>query len=43
MTLQNYPQATIVGVLQGLSSPPMNQATELGTVISDQERLVLVR
>ena len=41
--LSSYPQGTIVGVLQGLSTPVLGPNTELGTVVSDQQRLILVK
>ncbi len=41
--IANYPQGTIVAVIQGLSSPVIGPNTELGNVVSDQQRLILVR
>jgi hypothetical protein len=38
-----YPQGTVVGVIQGLSSPVISPTTELGNIISDQQRLILVK
>jgi Flp pilus assembly protein TadG len=39
----NYPRGTIVGVLQGLSTPELNPGTQLGNDVGDQQRLILVR
>lgn len=41
--LQNYPKGTIVGVIIGITSPVIGPNTELGNVVSDQQRLILVR
>jgi hypothetical protein len=40
---RDYPQGTLVAVIQGLSSPTIGPNTELGNVVSDQQRLVLVK
>ena len=41
--VSNYPQGTLVAVIQGLSSPVIGPNTELGNIVSDQQRLILVR
>jgi hypothetical protein len=41
--LVNYPKGTVIGVIQGLSSPAIGPTTELGNVASDQQRLILVK
>ena len=41
--VSNYPQGTIVAVIQGLSSPVIGPNTELGNIVSDQQRLILVK
>jgi hypothetical protein len=39
----NYPRGTIVGIIQGLSTPELNPGMELGNEKGDQQRLILVR
>jgi Flp pilus assembly protein TadG len=39
----NYPRGTLVGIIQGLSSPELNPALELGNEKGDLQRLILVR
>jgi hypothetical protein len=39
----NYPRGTLVGIIQGLSTPELNPGTQLGNEIGDQQRLILVR
>jgi Flp pilus assembly protein TadG len=39
----NYPQGTIVAVIQGPGRPPLEGATQLGNITSDQQKLILVR
>jgi hypothetical protein len=39
----NYPRGTLVGILQGLSTPELNPAMELGNEKGDLQRLILVR
>jgi hypothetical protein len=42
VTPSNYPQGTVIGVIQGPGHPPIEGATQLGNIKSDQQRLVLV-
>jgi hypothetical protein len=43
VSVRNFPQGTIVGVIQGLGRPPLEGASELGNIPSDQQKLILVR
>jgi Flp pilus assembly protein TadG len=43
VTPSNYPRGTVVGVIQGLGRPPLEGASELGNIPSDQQKLILVR